>query len=55
VTLSTNLIVNDAGYKTVAEKWGTGGSYSMTAAAVTGVSAAWAQVTWAQPGRRVVS
>ncbi|MGC0885786.1 hemagglutinin repeat-containing protein [Pantoea agglomerans] len=32
-----NLIVNDAGYKAVAEKWGTGGSYSMAAAAVTGV------------------
>ena len=28
-----NLIVNDAGYKAVAEKWGTGGSYSMAAAA----------------------
>jgi len=55
VTLSTNLIVNDAGYKAVAEKWGTGGSYSMTAAAVTGVSAAWGHVSWAQPGRRAVS
>ncbi len=32
-----NLIVKDAGYKAVAEKWGTGGSYSMAAAAVTGV------------------
>ncbi|MGK3144345.1 VENN motif pre-toxin domain-containing protein [Pantoea sp. C2G6] len=32
-----NLVVNDAGYKAVAEKWGTGGSYSMAAAAVTGV------------------
>lgn len=31
------LIVNDPGYKAVAEKWGTGGSYSMAAAAVTGV------------------
>ncbi|WP_313700241.1 hemagglutinin repeat-containing protein [Pantoea sp.] len=32
-----DLIVKDAGYQTVAEKWGTGGSYSMAAAAVTGV------------------
>lgn len=32
-----DLIVKDAGYKAVAEKWGTGGSYSMAAAAVTGV------------------
>ncbi|WP_313656155.1 hemagglutinin repeat-containing protein [Pantoea sp.] len=31
------LVINDAGYKAVAEKWGTGGSYSMAAAAVTGV------------------
>ncbi|WHQ76811.1 hemagglutinin repeat-containing protein [Pantoea sp. Lij88] len=31
------LIVNDPGYRAVAEKWGTGGSYSMAAAAVTGV------------------
>ncbi|WP_312217409.1 VENN motif pre-toxin domain-containing protein [Pantoea vagans] len=32
-----DLIVKDEGYKAVAEKWGTGGSYSMAAAAVTGV------------------
>ncbi len=32
-----DLIVQDAGYKAVAEKWGIGGSYSMAAAAVTGV------------------
>lgn len=31
------LIVNDPGYKAVAEKWGTDGSYSMAASAVTGV------------------
>ncbi|WP_307745046.1 hemagglutinin repeat-containing protein [uncultured Pantoea sp.] len=32
-----DLIVQDAGYKAVAETWGIGGSYSMAAAAVTGV------------------
>jgi len=32
-----DLIVKDEGYKAVAEKWGTGGSYSMAAAAVTGL------------------